>query len=126
MHIVVCVKQVPNTTQVRINPETNTLVREGVESIMNPFDENALEMALLLKEKHPGTTVTVMTMGPPQAVDILKEAVGRGADTVVLLCDRAFAGSDTSSPSTSTVAMAPSSLRVRMALTASATSSPAT
>ena len=95
MHIVVCVKQVPNTTQVRINPETNTLVREGVESIMNPFDENALEMALLLKEKHPGTKVTVMTMGPPQAVEILKEAVGRGADAVVLLCDRAFAGSDT-------------------------------
>jgi electron transfer flavoprotein alpha/beta subunit len=95
MHIVVCVKQVPNTTQVRINPETNTLVRDGVESIMNPFDENALEMALQLKEKHPGTKVTVLTMGPPQAAEILKEAVGRGADAVVLLCDRAFAGSDT-------------------------------
>ena len=95
MHIVVCVKQVPNTTQVRINPETNTLVREGVESIMNPFDENALEMALQLKEKHPGTKVTVLTMGPPQAAEVLKEAVGRGADAVVLLCDRAFAGSDT-------------------------------
>ncbi len=95
MHIVVCVKQVPNTTQVRINPETNTLVRDGVESIMNPFDENALEMALLLKEKHEGSTITVLTMGPPQAEAILKEAVGRGADSVVLLCDRAFAGSDT-------------------------------
>ncbi|HPC20350.1 MAG: electron transfer flavoprotein subunit beta/FixA family protein [Kiritimatiellae bacterium] len=95
MHIVVCAKQVPNTTQVRINPETNTLVREGVESIMNPFDENALEMALQLKERHPGTQVTVLTMGPPQAVDILKEAVGRGADEVMLLCDKAFAGSDT-------------------------------
>ena len=95
MHIVVCVKQVPNTTQVRINPETNTLVRDGVESIMNPFDENALEMALQLKEKHPGTKVTALTMGPPQAAEILKEAVGRGADAVVLLCDRAFAGSDT-------------------------------
>lgn len=95
MHIVVCVKQVPNTTQVKINPETNTLVRDGVESIMNPFDENALEMALQLKEKHPGTTVTALTMGPPQAAEILKEAVGRGADAVVLLCDRAFAGSDT-------------------------------
>ena len=95
MHIVVCVKQVPNTTQVRINPETNTLVRDGVESIMNPFDENALEMALQLKEKHSGTKVTVLTMGPPQAAEILKEAVGRGADAVVLLCDRAFAGSDT-------------------------------
>ena len=95
MHIVVCVKQVPNTTQVRINPETNTLVRDGVESIMNPFDENALEMALQLKEKHTGTTVTVLTMGPPQAAEILKEAVGRGADKVLLLCDKAFAGSDT-------------------------------
>lgn len=95
MHIVVCVKQVPNTTQVRINPETNTLVRDGVESIMNPFDENALEMALQLKEQHPGTKVTVLTMGPPQAAEILKEAVGRGADAVVLLSDKAFAGSDT-------------------------------
>jgi len=95
MHIVVCVKQVPNTTQVRINPETNTLVRDGVESIMNPFDENALEMALQLKEKHDGTKVTVLTMGPPQAADVLKEAVGRGADEVMLLCDKAFAGSDT-------------------------------
>lgn len=95
MHIVVCVKQVPNTTQVRINPETNTLVRDGVESILNPFDENALEMALQLKEKHPGTRITVLTMGPPQAAEVLKEAVGRGADAVVLLCDRAFAGSDT-------------------------------
>lgn len=95
MHIVVCVKQVPNTTQVKIDPETNTLIRAGVESVMNPFDENALEMALLLKESHPGTTVTVLTMGPPQAEAVLKEAVGRGADAVVLLCDRAFAGSDT-------------------------------
>ena len=95
MHVVVCVKQVPNTTQVRINPETNTLVRDGVESILNPFDENALEMALQLKEKHAGAKVTVLTMGPPQAAEILKEAVGRGADAVTLLCDRAFAGSDT-------------------------------
>lgn len=95
MHIVVCLKQVPNTTQVKINPETNTLVRDGVESIMNPFDENALEMALQLKEAHPGTRVTALTMGPPQAADILKEAVGRGADDVLLLCDRAVAGSDT-------------------------------
>ncbi|MDR0994376.1 MAG: electron transfer flavoprotein subunit beta/FixA family protein [Verrucomicrobiota bacterium] len=95
MHIIVCLKQVPNTTQVRINPETNTLVRDGVESVMNPFDENALEMALQLKEKHPGTRVTALTMGPMQAADMLKEAVGRGADEVVLLCDRAFAGSDT-------------------------------
>ncbi len=95
MHIVVCLKQVPNTTQVKINPETNTLVRDGVEAVMNPFDENALEMALQLKEKHPGTKITALTMGPPQAADMLKEAVGRGADDVMLLCDRAFAGSDT-------------------------------
>lgn len=95
MHIVVCVKQVPNTTQVRIDPETHTLVRDGVESVMNPFDENALEMALQLKEKHPGTQVTALTMGPPQAEAVLKEAVGRGADQVMLLCDQAFAGSDT-------------------------------
>lgn len=95
MHIVVCVKQVPNTTQVRIDPETHTLVRDGVESVMNPFDENALEMALQLKEKHPGTQVTALSMGPPQAEAVLKEAVGRGADRVMLLCDKAFAGSDT-------------------------------
>jgi len=95
MHIVVCVKQVPNTTQVRIHPETNTLVRDGVDSVMNPFDENALEMALQLKEKHPGTKVTALTMGPAQAAAVLKEAVGRGADEVMLLCDKAFAGSDT-------------------------------
>ncbi|MDY0149718.1 MAG: electron transfer flavoprotein subunit beta/FixA family protein [Kiritimatiellia bacterium] len=95
MHIVVCVKQVPNTTQVRIDPETHTLVRDGVESVMNPFDENALELALQLKEKHPGTQVTALTMGPPQAEAVLKEAVGRGADQVMLLCDQAFAGSDT-------------------------------
>ena len=95
MHIVVCLKQVPNTTQVRINPETNTLVRDGVESIMNPFDENALEMALQLKEANPGSRVTAVTMGPPQAKAILREAVGRGADDVILLCDRAVAGSDT-------------------------------
>ena len=95
MHIVVCVKQVPNTTQVRIHPETNTLVRDGVDSVMNPFDENALEMALQLKEKHPGTKVTALTMGPAQAAAVLKEAVGRGADEVMLLGDKAFAGSDT-------------------------------
>ena len=95
MKILVCLKQVPNTTQVKINPETNTLVRDGVESIMNPFDENALELALQLKEANPGTTVTALTMGPPQAAAILKEAVARGVDDVVLLCDRAVAGSDT-------------------------------
>ncbi len=94
MHVVVCIKQVPNTTEVRINPETNTLIRDGVESVINPFDENALEAALVLKDQS-GCKVTVLTMGPPQADAALREAMARGADDVVLLCDRAFAGSDT-------------------------------
>lgn len=95
MHFVVCIKQVPNTTKVRIDPETNTLVRAGVESIVNPFDENALEMALVLKEQNPASKVTAVCMGPPQAADALKECVSRGVDGVLLLCDRAVAGSDT-------------------------------
>ena len=94
MHIVVCVKQVPDTTNVRINPETNTLMREGVESIMNPFDEYALEEALRLKDS-AGARVTVITMGPLQADVVLREAMARGADDGVLLTDRAFAGADT-------------------------------
>ena len=94
MHIVVCIKQVPDTSDVKINPETNTLVREGVVSIINPFDENAIEAALALKEK-TGAKVTVMTMGPPQAESALREAIAMGADDVLLLSDRAFAGSDT-------------------------------
>jgi electron transfer flavoprotein beta subunit len=94
MHIIVCVKQVPDTTNVRINPETNTLMREGVESIMNPFDEYALEEALRLKDAH-GARVTVVTMGPPQADIVLREAMARGADDGVLLTDRVFAGADT-------------------------------
>lgn len=94
MNIVVCIKQVPGTTQVKINPETNTLIREGVESIINPFDENALEAALQLRDKHGGK-VTVITMGPPQATTALKDAIALGADEAILLSDRAFAGSDT-------------------------------
>lgn len=94
MHIVVCVKQVPGTTKVQINPETNTLIRDGVEAIINPFDENALEAALVLKDTI-GAKVTVICMGPPQAESALRETMARGADDVVLLCDRAFAGSDT-------------------------------
>ena len=94
MHIIVCIKQVPDTTAVRINPETNTLMREGVESILNPFDEFALEEALTLKDTH-GARVTALTMGPPQAKAVLREAVARGADDAVLLTDIAFAGSDT-------------------------------
>ncbi len=94
MDIVVCIKQVPDTTEVKINPETNTLVREGVPSIVNPFDENAVEAALQLKEKHGGK-VTVITMGPPQAAEALKTTLAMGADEAVLVSDRAFAGSDT-------------------------------
>jgi len=94
MDIIVCIKQVPDTTEVRINPETNTLVREGVPSIINPFDENAVEEALKLKEKHGGK-VTVITMGPPQASEALKLCIAMGVDDVFLVSDRAFAGSDT-------------------------------
>jgi electron transfer flavoprotein beta subunit len=94
MKIIVCIKQVPDTTEIKINPETNTLVREGVPSIINPFDMYAIEEGLRLKEKHGGSVV-VMTMGPPQAVEALKEAISLGADEVVLVSDRAFAGSDT-------------------------------
>jgi len=94
MHAIVCIKQVPDTTEVKINPETNTLVREGVASIINPFDTYAIEEALRLKEKFGGK-VTVLSMGPAQAKEALKEAVAMGADEAVLLSDRAFAGSDT-------------------------------
>ena len=94
MHVIACIKQVPNTTNVHINPETNTLMREGVESILNPFDEYALEEALRLKDAH-GARVTAITMGPPQADVVLREAMARGADDGVLLTDRAFAGADT-------------------------------
>jgi len=94
VNIVVCIKQVPDTAEIRINPETNTLMREGVPSIINPFDLHALEAGLQIKEKFGGK-VTVLTMGPPQAEAALREAVSMGADEAVLLSDRAFAGSDT-------------------------------
>ncbi len=94
MNIVVCVKQVPNTTEVKINPETNTLMREGVESIVNPFDSYALEEAIRLEEKHGGSA-KALSMGPPQAKAALLEAISLGIDDAYLLCDRAFAGSDT-------------------------------
>jgi electron transfer flavoprotein beta subunit len=92
--IVVCVKQVPDTTEVKINPETNTLIREGVASILNPFDMYAVEEAIRIKEKLGGT-VTVISMGPPQVAEQLRETIGMGVDDAVLLSDRAFAGSDT-------------------------------
>ena len=94
MNIIVCVKQVPETTEVRINPETNTLMREGVKSIINPFDMYAIEEAVRLKERFGGK-VTILTMGPPQADAALREAISIGADEGYLVCDRAFAGSDT-------------------------------
>ncbi|MBP2636694.1 MAG: carD 1 [Firmicutes bacterium] len=94
MEIVVCVKQVPDTTEVKIDSVTNTLIRQGVPSIVNPFDKHALEAALQLKEKHGGK-VTVVTMGPSQAKDALKECVAIGADEAILVSDRAFGGADT-------------------------------
>jgi electron transfer flavoprotein beta subunit len=94
MNIIVCIKQVPDAKDVRLDPKTNTLAREGVESIMNPFDRHALEEGVRLKEQHGGK-VTVVSMGPPQAEAILREAVACGADEAVLVSDRAFAGADT-------------------------------
>ena len=94
MNIVVCIKQVPDTTEIKINPVTGTLIRDGVPSIMNPDDKGGLELALQLKDKH-GATVTVITMGPPQADTILREAFAMGADRAILLTDRRFAGADT-------------------------------
>ena len=94
MNIVVCIKQVPGTTQVKINPETGTLIRDGVEAVVNPFDEYAIEEAVRIKEK-VGGKVIVITMGPPQADAALRTAISMGADEGVLISDRAFAGSDT-------------------------------
>ena len=94
MNIIVCIKQVPDTTNVRIDPEKKTLIREGVQSIINPFDCYAIEEGVRLKEKFGGK-VTVISMGPPQAEIALREAVSLGADEAILVSDRAFAGSDT-------------------------------
>jgi electron transfer flavoprotein beta subunit len=94
MKIFVCVKQVPDAKEVRLDPVTNTLAREGVQSIMNPYDQHALEEAVRLKETHGGEVIAI-TMGPPQAEDILRLAISCGADHGVLVSDRAFAGADT-------------------------------
>lgn len=94
MHIIVCIKQVPNTTDVKIDPVKNTLIREGVESVINPFDTYAIEEAVRLKERFGGK-VTVITMGPPQADSALREAISLGCDEAILVSDRKFAGSDT-------------------------------
>ena len=94
MNVLVCIKQVPGTTEIKIDPKTNTLVREGVKSIINPFDCYAVEEGVRLRERYGGK-VTVITMGPPQAEEALRETISLGADEAVLLSDRAFAGSDT-------------------------------
>jgi len=94
LNIVVCIKQVPGTTSIKIDPDTNTLVREGVESIINPFDCYALEEGVRLKERCGGK-VTAISMGPSQAEQALREAISLGADEAILLSDRALAGSDT-------------------------------
>lgn len=94
MHIVVCIKQVPDTADVKIDPKTNTLIREGVVSIINPFDMYAIEESVRLKEKLGGK-VTAISMGPPQAENALREAIALGVDQGILVSDRAFAGSDT-------------------------------
>ncbi|WP_411680564.1 electron transfer flavoprotein subunit beta [Clostridium thailandense] len=94
MNIVVCLKQVPDTTEVKIDPKTGTLIRDGVPSIINPDDKNALEEALVLKDK-TGAKVTIISMGPPQAEKALREAIAMGADESILISDRAFGGADT-------------------------------
>jgi electron transfer flavoprotein beta subunit len=94
MEIIVCIKQVPDTTDVKIDPVKGTLIREGVPSIVNPFDKNAVEAALQIREQKGGK-ITVVTMGPPQAIDALRECLAMGADEAILLSDRAFASSDT-------------------------------
>ncbi len=94
MHIAVLVKQVPDTTEIKMDPKTGTLIREGVASVINPDDRLGLEMALGLKDQ-AGARVTALSMGPPQAMDALSEAYAMGADRGILLCDRFFAGADT-------------------------------
>ncbi len=94
MHIVVCIKQVPDSAQIRVHPVTNTIMRQGVPAIVNPYDLFALEEALRLKDQFGGR-VTVLCMGPPQAEDALRRCVSLGATDAILVTDRAFAGADT-------------------------------
>ena len=103
MNIVVCIKQVPNTNEVKLDPVTGTLIRDGVPSIINPDDKAGLEAALRLKDQF-GAHVTVITMGPPQADTALREALAMGADEAVLITDRAFGGADTLATSTTIAA----------------------
>ena len=104
MKILVCVKQVPDTNEVKIDPIKGTLIRDGVPSILNPDDANALEAALTIKDENPGTTVEVLTMGPPQATYMLRECLAMGADQAYLLSDRVFGGADTCATSTTIAA----------------------
>ena len=94
LNIVVCIKQVPETTEVNFDEETGRLIREGVAAVINPFDEYAIEEGLRIKEKHGGS-VKVLTMGPPWAADALRDAIAMGADEGYLATDRVFAGADT-------------------------------
>ncbi|RRD93420.1 electron transfer flavoprotein subunit beta/FixA family protein [Clostridiales bacterium COT073_COT-073] len=100
MKIIVCVKQVPDTNEVKIDPVKGTLIREGVPSILNPDDANALEEALKLKDTYDDVVVDVISMGPPQATYMLRECLAMGADNAYLLSDRAFGGADTCATST--------------------------
>lgn len=95
MNILVCIKQVPDTTEIKINPETNTLIRTGVPSIVNPFDADALEAAARIKDKNPDTKIVIVSMGPEQAKRALRECLSLGGDKAFLVSDRAFGGSDT-------------------------------
>lgn len=95
MKIIVCIKQVPDTTEVKLDPKTGRLIRDGVPSIINPDDRNALEEALRIKDSTPNTTVTVVSMGPPQADVAMREALAMGADEAILISGREFGGSDT-------------------------------
>lgn len=95
MKIIVCIKQVPDTNEVKLDPKTGTLIRDGVPSIINHDDMNALEEALKLKDRYKDVEITALTMGPPQADVALREALAMGADRAILVTDRAFAGADT-------------------------------
>lgn len=95
MNILTCIKQVPDTSEIKVDPVTNTLIRKGVPSIVNPADLNAVETSVVLKEQNHGSTITLLTMGPPPADAALRECLSMGCDDAYLLTDRAFGGADT-------------------------------
>ena len=95
MELLVCIKQVPDTSEIKLDPETNNLIRTGLPSIVNPDDMHALEAALAVKDQYEGSRVTVLSMGPPQAEEALRQCLSLGADDAVLVTDRAFGGADT-------------------------------